>query len=80
LHAVGETIDGFGFQARPTAHVVAIGDLRKKTKAARLTPHFSGTTCASPTRFSYTTLPEDKHGCAEIRGKTQIRESGIKAR
>jgi len=26
LHAVGETIDGFGFRTRPTAHVRAIED------------------------------------------------------
>jgi hypothetical protein len=34
LHAVGETIDGFSFQARPTAHVSEIGDLRKNERGS----------------------------------------------
>jgi hypothetical protein len=41
FNAIRQTIDGFGFQTCPTAHVSPIGERRQ---AARLTPSFSGTT------------------------------------
>src|ERR1700737_3024323 len=57
-----------------------ICDKTKATSSPRSTPHFSGTTCANPKRFSYTTLLEDQHGCAEIRRQAEIRQGSIKAR
>jgi hypothetical protein len=48
LHTVGETIDGFDFQARPTAHVDAIGDesgtvvLRRLISPAQHAPNRCG--------------------------------------
>jgi hypothetical protein len=81
LHAVGETIDGFGFQTRPTAHVNRVGDSRPAIDdKVHSSLHFSGTTCANTTRFSYTTLAEDKNGSAEIGRQTQIWQGGIEAR
>jgi hypothetical protein len=55
-------------------------EICEEPKGVRSTPYFSGTTCANPTRLSYTTLSEDKHGCAKIRNQTQVWEGGIEAR
>jgi hypothetical protein len=41
LHAIRETIDGFGFQTCPTAH---FNPMERDEKTARLTASFSGTT------------------------------------